>query len=991
MFVAVNVLRGGNFAKGCHVVALKLLLISIVIFLAGLRPAAAEPVVPAPPSILILNSYNKGMLWTDEQTDGMIAVLRNSGLDPVFFVEYIDWKNHPTPENLRHTYDLLKAKYAKKKIDIVMATDDMAVAFALQHRREIFSGAPLVFSGIYPAAAEELTANELNVTGVYEMPDAEGTIKLMVSLNPNLKYIYLLFDNTESGAVTWVPVEKAAPRIKQGLSVIPLNYLTRDQIAATLRTLPDDAAVLVTSYSRDIAGNVMELERYVRFFAANSRVPVYILYDFETGYGAVGGSVLSGRVQGKEAAALALKILSGERAANMLPVDPQDSITVVDYQQLVKYNLPIDRVPDGTVFVNRPQSFFDQHRQVITTAATVIGVMAVYILILINSIRRRRIAEKNLRKSNEELGSLYEEILASEEELRAQYESLETAKQALQESEERYKLSLEGANDGLWDWDFVTNEVYLSERCTELVGLDRQRVSGLDGFLAQTVPAGERRKVLAALRSHLQGKTPHFAYEHRIHTPGGLKWIVTRGKALMDEAGRPVRMAGSITDISERKAKDDLVRHMAFHDALTGIANRASLNRELKALAAGTKGDRQGAILFIDLDNFKGINDTFGHSYGDKLLVVVSQRLRDIDDDRHFVARVGGDEFIVLLEGAGRSQAAEYADRLLAVFANPLTVNGKSVYVTVSIGLTLFPDDGTTAEELFKNADMAMYKAKDLGKNRYVFFDRTMDETVRQKMTIERDLHEAIGSGELRLWYQPLVETATGRVCGLEALIRWQRPDRLVMPGDFIKVAEETGLIVPIGDWVFRSACSFAAVLRRQGPGQPVISINLSVVQLIRGDFVQWVRETIAETGIQPQDIAFEITESVLMESFEANVDKLAEVRRLGVRIYLDDFGTGYSSLKYLRQLPVDIIKIDKSFVDDLDDADGQREIIGSIINLAHRARQQVVAEGVETEHQLERLIKFKCDFVQGYYYSRPVPQQDVPDLLRRLGQREGK
>ncbi|MDT8902236.1 putative bifunctional diguanylate cyclase/phosphodiesterase [Anaeroselena agilis] len=548
-----------------------------------------------------------------------------------------------------------------------------------------------------------------------------------------------------------------------------------------------------------------------------------------------------------------------------------------------------------------------------------------------------------------------------------------------------------GANDGLWDWDFATNEVYLSEHCTELVGLDRQTIIGLDQYFAKAVPAGERRKVLAALRGHLQGKTPHFVYEHRIKTPGGLKWIMTRGKALLDEAGRPVRMAGSITDISERKAKEELVRHMAYHDSLTGIANRAALNRKLQDLAAGTAEGLRGAIVFIDLDNFKVINDTFGHSHGDKLLVLVSRQLRDIDDDRHFVARVGGDEFIVLIEDADRGRAAEYADRLLAIFANPLSLNGKSVYVTVSVGVTVFPDDGVSAEELFKNADLAMYKAKELGKNRHVFFDRSMDELVRRKMMTERDLREAIPNGELRLSYQPFIETATGRVSGLEALLRWQRPDRIVMPGEFVKIAEETGLIVPIGDWVFRNACSFAAAMRRQGAGHPVVSVNLSVVQLIRGDFVDWVREVIGATGVDPRDVAFEITESVLMDNFEANIDKLAEIRRFGVRIYLDDFGTGYSSLKYLRQLPVDIIKIDKSFVDDLNDIDGQREIIGSIISLAHRARLQVVAEGVETEGQLAKLIKYKCDFVQGFYYSRPVAQQDVPGLLLRLGEREGK
>ncbi len=965
----------------------KLPLIVLIIGLVFCQPAMAEPVVPPPANIIILNSYSRALPWTEEQTDGIIAAFRNSGLDPNFFVEYLDWKNQPTEENLRLMHGLLKEKYARRHIDMVMATDDIALRFALSHRQELFSAAPVVFSGVYPVAAAQLTAGERNVTGVYEVPDEEGTLRLMTGLNPRLRLVYLLFDNTESGAITWVPVEKAAPRVKPGLSVVPLNYLTRDKIIAMLRDPDDEAAVLFTSYSRDAAGYVMELERYVKFFAENSRIPVYILYDFETGYGAVGGSVLNGRRQGQDAAALAMRILAGENADTISPVDAKDSVTVLDYRQLVKHKLPLDKVPDGAIVINGPKSFYREHRQVIWTSLAIILVMAVCIVALARNIRRRREAERNLTKSNEELGGMYEEVLASQEELQAQYESLEAAQRALQASEERYKLSLSGANDGLWDWDFTTNEVYLSERCAELLGLDTAYSGGLDRLFAKAVPARERRRVLAALRSHLAARTPFFHQEHQIVTPEGVKWILTRGKAQLSAAGKPVRMAGSITDIAERKSQDDLVAHLAYHDALTGIANRAALNRELSSILARAANGDAVALVFIDLDNFKGINDTFGHSYGDRVLVVVSEMLQRIDDGRHFVARVGGDEFIVLLEGiGGRAEVAAYADKLLAAFAGPLAVDTKSYYVTVSIGLTMHPEDGATAEELFKNADLAMYKAKELGKNRYVFFDQWMDESVRQKMAVERDLREAISRQELRLWYQPVVETATGRIRGLEALIRWQRGGRMIMPGEFIKVAEETGLIVPIGDWVFRTACAFVAALHRQGRTDLVVSINLSVVQLIRSDFVQWARETIAETGVDPGSIAFEITESVLMDSLEANTEKLSEVRRMGVHIYLDDFGTGYSSLKYLRQLPVDILKIDKSFTDDLDAAANEREIIGSIINLAHRARQKVVAEGVETEYQLERLMKFRCDFVQGYYFSKPVPEEDVPAVLARFG-----
>lgn len=952
---------------------------------ASISPAADAQKQPA--NVLILNSYNKGLPWTDEQTDGIIGGLRGSDLDTSVFVEYLDWKNNPSPENLRLLYELLKSRYAGKKIDLVMTTDDAALEFALRHRKEIFGAAPVVFSGVYPRAAEIITASEINVTGVYENLDIEGTIRLMVALNPGLQQIYLLFDNTESGSITWAPVEKTAPRVKQGLSVVSLNYLSHEDIAAKLGALPDYTAVLVTSYSRDINGFTMEPERYVRYFAANSSVPVYITYDFESGYGAVGGSVLSGRLQGEEAAKLAVKILKGERAANMIPVDVQDSVTVIDYQQMLKFNLPVDKVPENAVFVNRPLSFFEQNRRVVGIAVTVFVVMTVYIGLLTQNIRRRMAAEAGLKKSNEELAGLYEEVLASQEELQAQYHTLAATQTALQESEERYKLSLDGANDGLWDWDIVADEMFLSERCAELLGLNAHKVSGLERLFATAVPVGEQGRVIDALRGHLAGETPYFYSEHRIITPGGVKWLLARGKAQVDGAGRPVRMAGSITDISERKKSEDAVEYLAYHDPLTSLANRTALNNKLRAVLAAPAGGPRGAVVFIDLDNFKVINDTFGHSYGDRLLIEVSRMLQRIDGGRHFIARVGGDEFFVLLEGANsRAEVAAFAEKVLAIFARPLVVDAMTFYVSVSVGLTMYPEDGTTAEELFKNADLAMYKAKDLGRSRYAFFEQTMDDAVRRKMAMERELREAIISDEFRLWYQPLINLGTGKIKGFEALIRWQSGSRTIMPGDFIKVAEETGLIVPIGDWVLKSACDFAKRLREQGRGNLMVTVNISVVQLMRSDFVPWVLETIAAAGVPPAGIGLEITESLLMESFEVHREKLSEIRQSGVRIYLDDFGTGYSSLKYLRRLPVDTIKIDKSFIDDLTAADDEREIVGSIVALARRAGLKVVAEGVETEYQMAKLRRYNCEAVQGYYFSKPVPEEEVPALLARFG-----
>lgn len=952
------------------------------------RPAQAVELTAViyQPNVLILNSYNKGLAWTDDQTEGIASTLRGSGVDPTIFVEYLDWKNNSTQENLQLFYQLMKAKYARKHIDLIMTTDDAALDFALRHRDEIFSTAPVVFSGVHPFAADRLTYGYTNVTGFFENIDAEGTLRLMVSLNPNLKEIYLLFDNSESGQVTKVPVEIAVRRVKPDIVVYPLNDLEYPEITRKLAGLSPDAAVLVSTYSSDTKGNTREPERYVKLFADFSQAPVYVLYDFLLGNGAVGGSMVSGRRQGQEAAKLGQRILLGERAAAIPFTDMQTGATVVDYQQLLRHQLPIDKVPAGGSFRNRPLSFYEQHKQAIWVIGTTFCLMAVYIVSLTRNIRRRQRAEAELKKTNADLAATYEQILTSKGELVDQYQALAAAQLALRESEERHKLSLAGANDGLWDWDIVSDEVFLSGRCAEMLGQDSPKIYGLENYLRTAVPPADRDRVLKNLHNHLQGKTPYFSSEHRIKTPTGIKWILTRGKALLGETGQPVRMAGSLTDIAERKRNEEAINYLAYHDALTGLANRVALNEKLRAiLAGGRTGKQAGAVAFIDLDNFKVINDTFGHSHGDRLLIAFSTMLQQLDGGRHFIARIGGDEFVIIVEGvSSQKEITAFADKVVSIFDKPLTVEEKTLYITASIGITVYPADGATVEELFKNADLAMYKAKELGKNRYIFFDKPMGEVVRHKTAMERNLREAVAGQEFELWYQPIINVANGKIIGLEALIRWNRENTLIMPGDFIKIAEETGLIMAIGNWVLSNACAFAADLRRQGYQDFTVTVNLSAVQLMRSDFTDWVRQTIADAGLPPASIGLEITESVLIESFEANIGKLAELRELGVKIYLDDFGTGYSSLKYLQHLPVDVVKIDKSFTAGLTADLAERDFIGPIIALARQAGLQVVAEGVETEYQYGKLIRYDCDFVQGYFFSRPVPADMVASLLVR-------
>ncbi|KYZ78019.1 hypothetical protein AXX12_00290 [Anaerosporomusa subterranea] len=839
-----------------------ILSIMMEVFICLLTPGVAFSAHHLHPNILILNSYTREFEWTDSLNKGMMNTYKNAGLEPTFYIEYLDWKRNPSQENLSILYQLFKMKYSKQTIDVIMTTDDAALEFALNYRAEIFSDAPIVYVGVDPESAWKMVRGQRNVAGVQELLDVNGTLAVMKSFNPDIKKIYLIYDNTESGLAAKGPLERAVGNLNPKVSVQTLNNESYQDIVEKLRTAPDNSAALMATYSRDRNGVVMELERYVQLFSKDSRIPLYVLYDFEIGYGAVGGSVLSGSLEGEKAALLGLQILNGENPAVVTQREFLGHMTVLDYKQLQHYKLPMDRVPAGSELINSPQSFYEQNKKVIWTTVAIFWFMAISIIVLMLNIRQRKVAEASLKLSNEELGATYEEAVASQEELQAQYEQLEEVQQALFVSEERFK-------------------------------------------------------------------------------------------------------------------------YLAYHDSLTGLWNRAALSEQMNSILRKDSPRSSGAILYIDIDNFKFVNDTFGHSLGDKLLVVIGRMLSDIVGDEGFLARMGGDEFVIVLYDVCRSKAAPYATLISELVKSPLQIDGKKLYITFSIGVTMFPEDGDSMEELQKNADFAMYQAKEQGKNRYIFFNHSMETALREKILLERNLREAIANKELELWYQPFIEVATKRIIGFEALLRWYSPKYgSIPPVQFISLAEKTGLIIPIGCKVLQDACTFVASLRQEGYNNLRVTVNISVIQLIADDFIPTVQEIIAQTGVSPSSLGFEITESVFMEQSKGLVEKLECLKDMGIIILLDDFGSGYSSLKYLNHLPIDVVKIDKTFIDKLDENGDKKQLAEIIIALARQINAKSVAEGVETEKQLNRLIEYQCEIVQGYLFSKPVPEEAVRSLL---------
>lgn len=592
---------------------------------------------------------------------------------------------------------------------------------------------------------------------------------------------------------------------------------------------------------------------------------------------------------------------------------------------------------------------------------------------------RVRLQNEELRAVNEEVTSLYQQVMASEEQMRSQYNELQETQKLLNDRDKRFQLALEATNDVLYDWDIRNHTVKWSNHWEKRLGFSYDDVGATDALMSEAVHPEDREARDRALKEHLKGKNPFYVSEFRLRTKDGQYfWALTRGKALRDEKGVPVRLLGSLTDITEARERHEKIQHMAYHDSLTGLPNRLMFTERLEAeLSRSLQGVSQGAVLFLNIDNFKVINDSVGHAYGDKLLVEIGRQLTEAVEAKHLVAHLGGDEYVILLsETADVSEVSRYADIMLKVFHRPFEIDAQRVFLTASIGISLYPSDGKDSGELQRFADTALHEVKQHGKNAWKFFNDSMREAVMRKMMLENNLRSAIRNEEFLLHYQPIVDLRSGEIAGFEALLRWQIPDGdLVPPLTFIPVAEESGLIIPIGIWVLQEACRFGQRLRLDGGTGSFVSVNISVRQMVQEDFVETIMLVLAQTSLPPEYLELEITETLLMASFEENVRKIERLRSLGVKVVLDDFGTGYSSLMYLKRLPIHKVKIDKSFVDDVTNDDTNAAIMGSIVRLAHEMRLIVVAEGVETDKQKSILRWQDCDQIQGYLISRPVPE----------------
>lgn len=599
---------------------------------------------------------------------------------------------------------------------------------------------------------------------------------------------------------------------------------------------------------------------------------------------------------------------------------------------------------------------------------------------------------------SDELGTLAAEFNRMLEKLEEDRARQIEIKERLRESEERYALAVRGANDGLWDWNLLADEIHYSTRWKNMLGYQEDEIGNSPEEWLGRIHPDDKENVLAALKAHTQSKTAHFESEHRVrHKGNNYIWVLCRGLAVQDSSNVPMRMAGSQTDITLRKVFEEQLRHQALHDSLTSLPNRALfLDRLTQAIRLSERQkDYHFAVIFLDLDRFKVLNDGLGHVVGDALLNMFAEKLQQIlravdTVCRHTgtLARFGGDEFVVLLDNiTGVSDATLVASRIERILEEPFQIDHHEVFTTASIGIAMSGPGYTNPEELIRNADTAMYRAKARGKACFEIFDADMHSKAIERLQLENDLRRAVERGEFVVQYQPIVCLNTGRIIAFESLVRWEHPERgVISPIEFIPVAEETGMIVAIGEFVLRTSCRQLREWQTTIPGQEdlMISVNLSVKEFSKPQLIGGIADTLTETDVLPRHLKLEITESALMESVEFVTRTLRQLREMGIQLAIDDFGTGYSSLSYLHRFPMHVLKVDQAFIRDMSTSHESAQIVKTVLLLAQALSMSTIAEGIEEESQASVLRSLHCEAGQGYFFSKPLPAPEATALLNQ-------
>ncbi len=923
----------------------------VLLCLACLVSAHAAPLETLPEQhILLLFSGQRDTPVERMIESGLREVLEHAAKDRRLRIStaFLDMFEQYEPDIARLNAERLRRRLASKgSPDLIVSVAATAARFVAEFR-PIFP-ADVKIAAIAPVAATRALAGARTRTFSNRVQVVD-TIRLARKLMPHARKAVVIAGD---GGPDRLILAAARQQVATTTDAFPVEFLTgftRASLLEQVAALPQDTILIMTAATRDAEGTpLVPPVAFANEVAQHASVPMFCVYEGTITYAAcVGGIVNMGRGLGRSVGHHVLAMLGGDG-----PFEPTAMISgrpVFKGSAMDRWHMDEADLPEGVEVIDATPSVYQRYKQAIWTAVGVITAQAISIFALVLALR-------NSRRNRTRIRNL----------------------------QQRWKFALESAGHGVWDWDIRRARHYFSRGWCDMLGLPTgdSPDTARDGL----IHPDDLPDVRARLTHALESAEGSFHSEHRIrHADGHTLWVHERGRVVeRDAQGKARRLVATMEDVTARREAAEQIEYMATHDALTGLPNRTLLaDRIERAISRARRENHKVAVIFMDLDHFKQVNDTLGHHVGDMLLIAVAGRLMPHLREADTVSRQGGDEFVILLpELQEPGDAARVCEKLLRELDEPVQFNGHELRVSASMGVAFFPDDGPDRERLLQKADVALYRVKDSGRRGYRFFSAEMNAELTDRRELETRLSGALAAGHISVWYQPQFDLQTGELSGAEALLRWIEPDGTsISPGRFIPVAEQFGHIHELGDFALRIACAEARRWNETPGVELPVAVNLSAVQFRRPGLTEAVSRVLADTGLPPHLLVLEITESVIMEDEALTRDTLRALAATGARLAIDDFGTGYSSLAYLKRFPVHHLKIDRAFVKDLGRDPDDEVIVRTIVQLGHSLGLQIVAEGVETESQANILQQHGCEFVQGFLYGRPQPARDFQRLV---------
>ena len=917
-------------------------------------------------SVFILYSGDNKLPSHVQMREGLLARLAtrpaNEKID--LYEEYLDGIRLNSTKDLDSAYIALwNKKYADVKMDMIVTVGPTAENFLNRHP-ELFSHLPrydISISG-FNQTDEKLRANLFKV------------INVVIQTLPDTARLIVIAKESKNASVRLVEhIRAVEPLLAKKSTVEIWSDFSFDELYSRAGQLPERTAILYFPVSIDRLGNREIPFNVVKKLVQVSSVPIFVHDDTYLGIGAVGGYLRSIKQEGDMIGRMMLGIAPPKTDEEY---DNEVRGYFFDDNALKRWHIADKNLPPHSVIVNRQESRLYIYRWYIAAVLLALLIESALIVVLINSLRYRKLMTLALAEER----NLLEVRVA------------ERTCQLLDRTKE-LEQSQVIANLGSYILDIPSGVWRSSGVLDTLFGIDESYQRTVEGWAALIHP-DDRAMMVNHFSSEVLAQGKSFDKEYRIirDNDQGVRWVHGLGKVEFDDQqGQPVKMCGTIQDITAKKAVENEIERLAFYDPLTGLPNRRLLLDRLKpAFASSHRSDKKGALLFIDMDDFKTLNDTFGHDMGDLLLQQVAKRLLSCVREEDTVARFGGDEFVVMLEDLHETaieaakQAEVIGNKIISFLNQPYQLTSLGYHSTPSIGIVLFNGYQQSTDQLLKQADIAMYQAKAAGRNGLRFFDPQMQVSIDARVALEADLRVALKENQFVLYYQPQVYHNC-QIIGAEVLIRWQHPQRgFISPAEFIPMAEDTGLILPVGQWVLKAACAQLKKWAADAHTEHLqLAVNVSARQFHQADFVERVRHIMIRSAINPERLKLELTESLVLDNIDDTIIKMNALREMGVRFSMDDFGTGYSSLSSLKKLPLSQLKIDQSFVRDLTIDPDDAVIVQTIIAMTRSLGMEVIAEGVETEAQRIFLEQHDCALYQGYLFSRPVPIEQFEQLLK--------